>query len=226
MKSRNSTVGAVLFTVFCMFNASAALATLTTYSVGSASVRDACSHGLWTSQSRDTGCYNKYDIQPDATLVVDDEAGTAVLRAIAINGLFERAEIEMTFSGMNTLDEWLNKGGVVKKYQDFSFDDWLFFEQVTGSIRFTKQDGEFSGLHNITNIVSKTAFQLGVGASLKSGGLGASTWFYPSYWSSYGPESWDLNLSLAKVPEPGTLSLGLLAMGGLLLRRKCMRTAA
>ena len=213
-----------LFLVMATLWAGSSLAAITTYDVSSTGKIN-CSgspHGLWTANLHlgNQGCAAYYDYQAGSTLVVDTDAGTAVLNATAINPGGIRAEISFTWTNLTDADDW---SGVVKNVGGGDPSTWLFFAAGTGSVDF------FNGMNNIGSaalgIMPNTALQVGLGANDKTYTDGASSWLTYVYQgeraSTATARHWDFNMDLtARVPEPGTAALILLGIGSLALRRK------
>ena len=218
-----------IFLIMATLWASSSFAAITTYDVSSTGKINCANspHGLWTANLYlgNQGCAAYYDYQAGSTLVVDTDAGTAVLNATAINPGGIRAEISFTWTNLTAAADWT---GAVKNVGGGDPSSWLYFAAGTGNVDFFNGNTQIGSAD--LGIMPNTAVQVGLGANDKTYTDGASSWLTYDYQGKRAKYAtarhWDFNMDLtAQVPEPTTAALLLLGMGSLALRRK-MRTSA
>ncbi|MEM7564564.1 MAG: PEP-CTERM sorting domain-containing protein, partial [Pseudomonadota bacterium] len=172
-------------------------------------------HGLWTNNSVGGGsCSNYFSISGLFTVDnsdADSDNWTGSLVATATNPQNVVANINLSFTGfldaLSAPYDYKQEGGAA--YNAATMD---FFTGVSGSIGILGTD------YSIDSFVNDYTFQFGLGANAKNASeYGGSGWIQGP---NLGSHHWDLNLTFAKVPEPGIFALFGLGLLGLGLARR------
>lgn len=170
-------------------------------------------HGLWTGNSFKD---NTFDINKGTFFTIfEDENGkiTGKLEGSASSDS-QVAKIDLTFTNLQEEYRYKLENGFNWNPSIDDIHDIDFFTDMSGQIMIGETNYEIQFCEPCAY-----GFQFGVGANAKNAfELGGSAWVANQF--HVNKEHWDLNLSFAAVPEPGTLAVLSIGLAGLLVSRR------